>query len=89
MEQVMQNLYTVVTVLEMENAKLQSELQQARESRISALEKLQVIADRDARIAELEAKLVAKQVQVNRKDKTLFNVRKQLKESLEKLAQAK
>ena len=85
----MQNLYTVVTVLEMENAKLQSELQQARESRISALEKLQVIADRDARIAELEAKLVAKQVQVNRKDKTLFNVRKQLKESLEKLAQAK
>ena len=85
----MQNLYTVVTVLEMENAKLRSELQQARESRISALEKLQVIADRDARIAELEAKLVAKQVQVNRKDKTLFNVRKQLKESLEKLAQAK
>ena len=89
MEQEIQNLYLVVAVLEIENGKLRSELQQAREGRISALEKLDLIAGRDAEIAELKTKLGTKQAQVNRKDKALFKVRKQLKETLQKLVQAK
>ena len=89
MEQEIQNLYLVVAVLEIENGKLRSELQQAREGRISALEKLDVIAGRDAEIAELKTKLGTKQAQVNRKDQALFKVRKQLKETLQKLVQAK